>query len=255
MVASAVRISNVGAWIEDIYRFASRCMEREVLRHPFVEELVQGSLPKEKVQEYFRQWYPFALEINTATGTLYHRFHWLTKRLPELEDLLTQKIADEFGEPGLGGHIRTLEATAAALGVSRRELTEAKLSPHARGHCDFKVRLVLEGTLAEYAMTGILEGVSALFTRPFHEALSRYYLPARQETYFATHIEADTQQHGQYLGHDQAARRLIELLVENDEFRFRPGFSPEYIFVTSYRLLGLLLDDVYRGVSFESLVP
>jgi pyrroloquinoline quinone (PQQ) biosynthesis protein C len=255
MVAGTVQVTDVRAWIDELDALAARCMERDVIQHPFFEELGRATLPREKVQEFFRQWYAFALEINTAMGTLYHRFHWLTKRLPELEDFLTQKIADEYGEPGPGGHIRTLEATARAVGVSREELVEAKLSPHARAYCDFKVRVVTEGTIGEYAITGLTERLAGRFSQVFHAGLAPYKLSTGEDLYFPTHIEADLQQHGKFMGHGEMADRMIGLLLAHDELRFRPGFSPEYLIVTHHRLLGLLIDDVYRGVTFESLLP
>ncbi|HEX9878797.1 MAG TPA: hypothetical protein VGB25_01235, partial [Candidatus Binatia bacterium] len=132
-------VQDLNAWMEKMSAFAYGCVKRNVLDHPFMLEVTRGTLAREKVQEFFRQWYSFALEVNTSMGTLYHRFNALTRRVPELENLLTDKIADEFGSPGPGGHIRTLEATAQALGVSREELVDARLSPHSRAFCDFTV--------------------------------------------------------------------------------------------------------------------
>ena len=255
MIYDTPKITDVDAWMEKTKEFAFRCMKRNVLEHPFMKDLLQGKLPKEKVQEFFRQWYSFALEVNTSMGTLYHRFNALTRRLPELEDILTDKIADEFGNPGPGGHIRTLEATGQALGVSREEMAGARLSPHARAFCDFVVRITLEGTIGEYATRiCFVEGQAAHFSGAFHKALATHYLPREDDHYFGLHEEADSADHGKHMGHGQGAQRMVELLIENDEFKFRPGFSPEYIVAMFYTLRGLFFDDLYKGVNYESLL-
>ncbi len=239
-------IEDVSAWMVKMREFAYSCVKRNVLEHPFVRDVTDGKLPKKKVQEFFRQWYSFALEVNTSMGTLYHRFNALTRRLPELEDILTDKIADEFGQPGPGGHIRTLEATAQALGVSRAELVDAKLSPHARAFCDFTVRLTLEGTIGEYATrVCFVEGQASRFSGAFHRALAAHYLPKEHDHYFGLHEEADSKDHAGHMGHGKSAARMVELLIEHQEFKFRPGFSPEYIIAMVYRLRGLMFDDIY----------
>ena len=240
-------IEDVAAWIEQMRSFAYSWLTRNVLEHPFMRDVKEGTLPKEKVQEFFRQWYSFALEVNTSMGTLYHRFNALTRRLPELENILTDKIADEFGNPGPGGHIRTLEATAQLLGVNRAELVDAKLSPHARAFCDFTVRITLEGTIGEYATrVCFVEGQAWRFSGAFHRALAAHYLPKEQEHYFGLHEEADSKEHAGHMGHGESARKMVELLIEHDEFKFRPGFSPEYIIAMVYKLRGLMLDDIYH---------
>jgi pyrroloquinoline quinone (PQQ) biosynthesis protein C len=254
LAIQAAPITDVRAYLAKLEALAAEQVDKYVLQHPFMQDLGQGTLPREKLQEFYRQWYPFALEINTATGALYHRFHWLTKLVPEIEDLLTQKIADEFGEPGPGGHIRTLEATARKLGVTRDELVHTKLSPHARAFCDFKVRVVTEGTLAEYSMTGITEGQAPRVGRVFQQAQRYYRQDNPDDPYWDTHVEADSQQHGKYMSHQQAAYRLIELLIEHNEWKFRPGFSPEYMIIMGCKLHGLIFDDVYHGGTFESLI-
>lgn len=248
MINYSPPIEDVGAWMERMKGFAYGCLKRDVLDHPFVRDVSQGTLPKEKLQEFFRQWYSFALEVNTSMGTLYHRFNALTRRLPELEDILTDKIADEYGNPGPGGHIRTLEATAKALGVSREELVDAKLSPHARAFCDFTVRITLEGTIGEYATrVCFVEGQAWQFSGTFHRALAAHYLPKEHDHYFGLHEEADSKEHAGHMGHGESGQRMVELLIENDEFKFRPGFSPDYIIATVYKLRGLMYDDIYNS--------
>lgn len=255
MTGTIPRINDVRGWIEETRKFAYQCLKQNVLEHRFMKDLSQGTLPRDKLQEFFRQWYSFALEVNTSMGTLYHRFNALTRRLPELEDILTDKIADEFGNPGPGGHIRTLEATAQALGVSRDEMAYAKLSPHARAFCDFTVRITLEGTIGEYATrVCFIEGQAFYFSGAFRKALATHYLPRERDHYFGLHEEADSEPHGGHMGHGEAAERLVELLVENDEFKFRPGFSPEYIIATVYKLRNLLFDDICDGLTYEKLL-
>ena len=77
-------IQDVAAWMEKMRSFAYGCVKRNVLEHPFVRDVTDGSLPKEKLQEFFRQWYSFALEVNTSMGTLYHRFNALFRTVAHL---------------------------------------------------------------------------------------------------------------------------------------------------------------------------
>jgi pyrroloquinoline quinone (PQQ) biosynthesis protein C len=240
------------ARVEQIDRFAYKLVYARNVGHPFAVDLQAGRLPLATVQLFFCNWYTFALEVNTALGTLYHRFVPLFKRYPELEDLITEKIADEFGQPGKGGHIRTLEKTAANLGISKDELVYHELCPAARALTDYIVRLTTEGTLAEYASMGISEGQSSHWSRAFSQGIRKHYLQTKRdggEPYFSTHAEADRQDHQGGMGHGGQAKFMLRTLYELGEAEFRPGWSPEYVVYMGKELIGRVLDEVHSGVT------
>jgi pyrroloquinoline quinone (PQQ) biosynthesis protein C len=224
------------------------------MAHPFFLDMQKGVLPFDKIQQFFRNWYAFALEVNTAAGTIYHRFVPLFKQYPDLEDIITEKIADEFGQPLKGGHIRTLEKTAASLGVSKNDLVFTEITPGARAWTDYIVRLTTEGTLAEYYAMSIWEGNSGYWSGAFSKALLTHYIKtgtSADEPYMSTHAEADLDEHEGGMGHGDQAKYTLQRLYELGEAKFRPGWSPEYCIWMCSELMTMVEDDIYRGVTVD----
>ena len=79
---------------------------REVQPSPFFTDLRAGTLSRPRLQGWIKNWYSFALEVNTGMGTVYHQFVGFFKRHPALEDRIAQKIGEEFTTPAIGGHAR-----------------------------------------------------------------------------------------------------------------------------------------------------
>src|SRR5215471_4817483 len=84
---------------------------KEVKPSPFFTELRAGTLSRARLQGWIKNWYAFAVEVNTGMATVYHQFVGFFKRHPELEDMVAQKIGEEFTTPGLGGHARVAAET------------------------------------------------------------------------------------------------------------------------------------------------
>src|ERR687887_397884 len=103
--------------------------EKEIRNHPFFKELRAGTLERDHLRFWIKNWYAFALEVNTGMATVYHQFVGFFKRHPELEDMVAQKIGEEFTTPALGGHARMLPILGKALGVQPVEMIEAELIP------------------------------------------------------------------------------------------------------------------------------
>src|SRR5678815_1823664 len=59
---------------------------REVKPSPFFTDLRAGTLSRERLQAWIKNWYSFALEVNTGMATVYHQFVGFFKRHPDLED-------------------------------------------------------------------------------------------------------------------------------------------------------------------------
>ena len=64
---------------------------REVQPSPFFTDLRAGTLSRPRLQGWIKNWYSFALEVNTGMGTVYHQFVGFFKRHPALEDRIAQK--------------------------------------------------------------------------------------------------------------------------------------------------------------------
>ncbi len=171
--------------------------EKEIKHHPFFAELRAGTLSRNRLQGWIENWYTFALEVNTGMATVYHQFVGFFKRHPELEDMIAQKIGEEFTTPALGGHARMLIPLAKALGVQPDEMIEAELIPEARGLVDFFVRSWIDIPLAECFAIHLEEEIFGFISQDFRASLPKYGLTTEDIKYFRVHEEADlSEEHG-----------------------------------------------------------
>jgi len=123
--------------------------EKTIKNQPFFVELRAGTLPRQKLKSWVTNWYAVALEVDTGMATACHQFVGFFRRHPECEDLIAQKIGEEFTTPAIGGQARMLPVFGKDLGVEASEMNEAQLIPEARGLVDFFVRSWIDIPLAE----------------------------------------------------------------------------------------------------------
>ena len=69
---------------------------REVQPSPFFTDLRAGTLSRPRLQGWIKNWYSFALEVNTGMATVYHQFVGFFKRHPELENRIAQNPAEDL---------------------------------------------------------------------------------------------------------------------------------------------------------------
>src|SRR4051794_13631919 len=93
---------------DEYIALTNQLYRQRLTAHPFMRSLQGGSISNGQLRMFIKNWYTFALEVNTAASTLYHRFISFYKTHPEMEDLVTATISEEFSEPGPGGHIRIM---------------------------------------------------------------------------------------------------------------------------------------------------
>ena len=153
----------------------------EVWPAPFFTDLRAGTLSRPRLQGWIKNWYSFALEVNTGMATSYHQFVGFFKRHPELENRIAQKIGEEFTTPAIGGHARMLPVLGKALGVNPEELIECELIPEARGLVDFFVRSWIDIPLAECYAVHMEEEIFGFISRDFRQSLRRLRLPGRHD--------------------------------------------------------------------------
>lgn len=216
--------------------------DREIKDHPFFKELRAGTLSREHLKFWIKNWYAFALEVNTGMATVYHQFVGFFKRHPECEDLIAQKIGEEFTTPALGGHARMLLRLGKALGVQPHEMIEAELIPEARGLVDFFVRSWIDIPLAECFAIHLEEEIFGFISRDFRANLPAHYGLSKEDIqYFRVHEEADlSEEHG---GTNQI---ILQKALENGYGNERAGWPLEYCARVSVEMVANFYDGVYR---------
>lgn len=215
--------------------------DKEIKNHPFFEDLRAGKLSRHSLQGWIKNWYTFALEVNTGMATVYHQFVGFFKRHPDLEDRIAQKIGEEFTTPALGGHARMLIPLAKALGVQPHEMIEAELIPEARGLVDFFVRSWIDIPLAECFAIHLEEEIFGFISRDFRLSLPKYGLTKEDIKYFRVHEEADlSEEHG---GTNQI---ILQKALEDGYGNERAGWELEYCARIAVEMMAHFYDGIYR---------
>jgi len=215
--------------------------EREVKNQPFFTELRAGTLARVQLKGWITNWYAFALEVNTGMATVYHQFVGFFKRHPECEDLIAQKIGEEFTTPALGGHARMLLRLGEALGVKPQEMIEAELIPEARGLVDFFVRSWIDIPLAECFAIHLEEEIFGFISQDFRASLTqRYGLSPEEIQYFRVHEEADLGEHS------STNQIILQKALEDGYGNERAGWPLEYCARVAVEMIANFYDGVYR---------
>lgn len=214
---------------------------QEIKDHPFFNDLRAGTLSRQRLQGWIKNWYTFALEVNTGMATVYHQFVGFFKRHPDLEDMVAQKIGEEFTTPAVGGHARMLIPLAKALGVAPHEMIEAELIPEARGLVDFFVRSWIDIPLAECYAVHLEEEIFGFISQDFRSSLPKYGLTKEDIKYFRVHEEADlSEEHG---GTNQT---ILQKALEDGYGNERAGWPLEYCARISVQMITHFYDGVCR---------
>jgi len=214
--------------------------EKTIKNQPFFVELRAGTLPRAKLRGWIVNWYAFALEVNTGMATAYHQFVGFFKRHPECEDLIAQKIGEEFTTPAIGGHARMLPVLGQALGVEAREMIEAQLIPEARGLVDFFVRSWIDIPLAECYAVHLEEEIFGYISQDFRASLPKYGVTEEQLKYFRVHEEADMGEHA------STNQIILQKALEDGYGNERAGWPLEYCARVAVEMVALFFEGVYR---------
>ena len=214
--------------------------ERTIKDQPFFAELRAGTLPRTKLKGWVTNWDAFALEVNTGMATAYNQFVGFFKRHPECEDLIAQKIGEEFTTPAIGGHARMLPVLGKALGVGADEMIEAQLIPEARGLVDFFVRSWIDIPLAECYAVHLEEEIFGFISRDFRASLPKYGVTEEQLKYFRVHEEADLGEHS------STNQIILQKALEDGYGNERAGWPLEYCGRVAVEMVALFFEGVYR---------
>jgi pyrroloquinoline-quinone synthase len=123
--------------------------ERHLLTHPFYTKWAEGTLPKEALQEYARQYYAFESTFPRLLSSLHTRSEDREARQQILENLWDE-------EHGEANHRELWLRFAEGIGVDRDDVTSAEWNPATTALVDTYWRAVTEapvpaGVAAVYA--------------------------------------------------------------------------------------------------------
>jgi pyrroloquinoline quinone (PQQ) biosynthesis protein C len=231
------------AVVDELYRKVADRWEERVNRTPFMTLLKEGKLPLKVWQTFFRNWGAYTIEINTLAACSYQRHLPFFKTHRELMGPLGEKIADEFIHPKPPGHFLVMLQTAKAFGLTEEEIFSQPLLSGFRGKIDFMRGVLSEGTAAEWYGSITTEEQIGHWSAECYKALTKHYGFTRdQAIYFATHYEADLEEHEEgVMGHGSFNRLALQRLLESGMASERPTYGVEYCAMTSVELHGLML--------------
>lgn len=231
------------AVVDEIYRKVAERWEQKVNRTPFMMRLVGGKLPLDVLRRFFRNWGAYTIEINTVAACSYHKHLSFFKKHRDLMAPIGEKIADEFIHPKPPGHFLVMLETAKALGLAEEEIFDQPMLSEFRAKIDFMRSILYEGTTAEWYGCVTTEEQIGHWSALCYNALTEHYGFSRdQAIYFATHYEADLQEHEEgVMGHGSFNRLALQRLLESGMADERHTYGVEYCAMTSVDLHGVML--------------
>jgi pyrroloquinoline quinone (PQQ) biosynthesis protein C len=231
------------AIVDQLYAQVRARWETRVNQKPFMQQLMSGKLPLRTLQIFFRNWGAYTIEINTLTACTYHKNITFLKLNRDLMAPLGEKIADEFIHPKPPGHFLVMMETAKAFGLTEEEVFTTSMLSDFRCKIDFMRSIVYEGTAAEWYSAVTTEEQIGHWSAACYKALTTHYgFDRNKATYFATHVEADLEEHEQgVMGHASFNRMALQRLLESGMAEERPTYGLEYCAMTSVDLHGAML--------------
>lgn len=236
------------AVVDELYRKVAERWDKRVNATPFMTQLVDGKLPRRVLQIFFRNWGAYTIEVNTLVAATYHKHLTFFKRHRDLMAPMGVKIADEFIHPKPPGHFLVMLETAKALGLSEEDVFNQSMLSDFRGKIDFLRGILYEGTVAEWYASITTEEQIGRWSAVCYKALTeKYGLTREQATYFATHVEADLEEHEEgIIGHASFNRMALQRLLESGMADERHTYGLEYCAMTSVDLHGVMLGSALR---------
>jgi len=229
------------AFVDDLYRDAHAYWDEKINRGTFMSQLRSGTLPRDCLRRFFKDWGLFSIEVVALNAVSYY------VHLPffvENDDLLpafSDKIAEELVAPRPPGHILILLETAKALGLSKEELFEQPASAPGRAISDYCRRVFQDGSLIELWGAHVYEETLGHWAKQWGEALVSHYGMSRQQAiYFTAHAEADLVEHDSRMGHGPLNRMILQRIVEQGKTAKKLGYDPKYCAHTMIDLHALM---------------
>jgi pyrroloquinoline-quinone synthase len=178
--------------------------ERHLLTHSFYTKWVEGTLPKEALQEYARQYYAFESAFPRFLSAIHSQIEDRPNR-----QLVLDNLWDE--EHGPDNHAELWLRFAEAVGVAREDVLGATPNDATRALIDTYRDAAAESPAAGLAALYAYESqVPAVAQSKIDGLKAHYGVDGGSGTdFFTAHIEADT-------GHAAAERTLVGSLASSE---------------------------------------
>jgi pyrroloquinoline-quinone synthase len=179
---------------------------RHLLDHPFYQRWTAGTLSKEELQEYARQYYHYALAFPTFVSAMHAQTEDIATRQLLLENLIEEERGDE-NHPELW--LRFCES----LGLDRDEVKAGVVNDKTRALIATMKSLARDGALHEgLASLYAYESQIPAVAKAKIAGLAKWYgiSADRDVAFFAVHMDAD-------VVHSQTSRDLLARLCDSDE--------------------------------------
>lgn len=221
--------TNRGEFLNELDKVISRYA---MLSHPFYKCWNEGSLSRDILAEYAKQYYAHVRAFPTYVSATHANCDDIATRQMLLENLIEE-------ERGQENHPELWLRFAEGLGVSREDVKNAELLDSTKESVN-RLREItrsenhLEGVAALYAYESQIPEVS----RSKREGLKSFYgiEDERSVSFFRVHEEAD-------LDHSQMERSILSRHAENDEVRKQVLTAAE----SAAKTLWHFLDGVYAA--------
>ena len=179
--------------------------ERSLLKHPFYQRWTAGTLERERLQEYVRQYYHFEVSFPRFLSAIHTRTD-----SPAVRQLILENLWDE--EHGERNHPALWLEFAAGAGVSEDEVRAARLRPQTRALIEHFQRSAREAPVAEaLAALFAYEGQVPTVAQEKIRGLEQHYGFEREQfEFFSVHLLAD-------VAHSAAEVTAIEQLSSDDD--------------------------------------
>jgi pyrroloquinoline-quinone synthase len=164
---------------------------KALLKHPFYQEWTEGSLPKESMREYTRQYYHFELAFPQYLSAIHARTD-----SPRVRQLLLDNLWDE--EHGERNHPVLWLEFAEALGLSRQDVLKSTPNANTTALVEHFGRMSREAPVGEalatlYAYEGQVPGIAWQKIK----GLSDFYgFTPEQFEFFSVHLVLDISHSG-----------------------------------------------------------
>jgi len=214
----------------------------------FMRGLAEGTLPRETIKLFWRNWYSYPLEVNNFHLMIYQRHQGIFARHRDLLAPYVGKISDELVNPTIPGHIEVLIKQGEQFGVSLDEMIHCQVYPECRALTEFARGLVYEGSMIEWWARSLNEEMFGHWSKRWRDALlNKYSFKDAELHYFQVHEEADLQEHlDGLMAHGEVARRIFERLLQDGNTWYRPGWGPEYCCLANAEYVAMFHDGIYK---------
>jgi pyrroloquinoline-quinone synthase len=180
----------------------ARIASKHLLDHPFYQRWSAGTLTRDELQEYARQYWHYALAFPTFVSGIHAHTDDLATRQMLLENLIEE-------ERGAENHPELWLRFCESLGLSRDDVRGCDPNPATRALIDCMRSLAREGALHEgLAALYAYESQVPAVAKAKIAGLAQFYA-MDAPAFFSVHEEADVH-------HSATSRELLARLCDDD---------------------------------------